>query len=141
MLLNTEHAVPSMLKTMGEVGYSFYLTGSRRWKTNRPDSDWDFFVFDDDGELEHWLMTVGFTRNFVEQYVSNNNCSAVYEYIDQVTGVVIQVQIVRDLKAKIHVQDVLLAKYPDGFGDKERAAEIWSDAFYYYSSFKGKLVG
>lgn len=55
--------------------YTFYLSGSRFFGTNRPSSDWDYFVqmpMSEGYKLHDELRSFGFTKRYTTNYLDLN---------------------------------------------------------------------
>jgi len=129
-----------------ESCFMFYLTGSRLWETHSAESDWDFFVQEDE-KIEDFLYALGM-RGIDYAYKEDKFLEKVYEVI-MPNALKVQVQIVKDADIKAEVQAQLLKDYPEGFPSKEEATKIWNTAMRYallgkasvvYTHKKGKIM-
>lgn len=132
----------SILSTLEESCFEFYLTGSRFFRNSTEYSDWDFFV-KNTNEVKEFLISNGFTQYSNESiYASDSMCDEVWVYgptwsnggldptfegdIDLSSQV--HVQLVKDAYMKNVIQEILLANYPNGI-PKEYASSIWKSCF------------
>lgn len=104
--------------------FVFYLTGSRYFGTERPDSDYDFFTQENE-QLEKVLEDNGF-RLDSESYQGDPIMTKVYAREN------VHIQLVIDVKMKAWVQ-LLLASYIQKYKpDKEQLKSLWSIAIKLY---------
>ena len=77
------------LKKLDDV---FYLTGSRYFNTHGNDSDWDFFVSNQNPGLHERLLNLGFNQDRKDiRYSGDRSISAVYTWGEKSTKIDIQV--------------------------------------------------
>ena len=83
--------------------YEFYLTGSRFFGTAKPNSDWDFFVQQENSEaLESFLKKLGFVQALFTSY-KDMLVDKVYRNMQEK----IDIQIVKSAKTKLAVQEYI----------------------------------
>lgn len=136
MLINVPNHV-SVLATMEQAWFEFYLTGSRFFGYDTPESDWDFFVdlaaLGGASGLESWLRHNGFYKDSNRDYA--------------VTGVTqvwkhglapIHIQVVEDARQKAAVQAALKGNahlaFQMGQASKEGRKILWDVALALYSA-------
>ena len=93
------------LDAMEKSNISFYLTGSRFFKINRSDSDYDFFACQSPGHTQI-LQDLGFTRTSWIEYTEDRHIIEVWQH----NGCDIHVQIVLDVNLKLIAQQ-FIAQY------------------------------
>lgn len=103
-VLNLIETYPSAVVALMNSQFSFYITGSRYFKTNTPQSDWDFFVEKNEG-VEEFLTRQGF---FVDNQMSYSDPSISRVYTNPNDNV--QVQVVFDVELKLLAQTVIKRK-------------------------------
>lgn len=101
---NLTETYPTSVVALMNSQFSFYLTGSRYFNTNTPQSDWDFFV-QKNKELEEFLIKQGF---FVDSQASYSDPSVCKVYINPNDNV--QVQVIFDAELKLLAQTVIKRK-------------------------------
>lgn len=104
--------------------FNFYLTGSRAFHQERPDSDWDFFVRNEDEAVE-FLVRLGFEEEYDNPYHGDVNAVRVYR-LDSWPK--IHVQFVTRLDIKIRAQDYILKHFGAKFFytlSKEQRKRVW----------------
>lgn len=98
----TEHT----LQLLEESPFQFHLTGSRAFGTHHQNSDWDFFVQDNedesfgDGTIRVWLTSKGFKMEAEPMYESSNTA-----YVYRLGEV--HIQVVHDAEMKSLAQNLL----------------------------------
>jgi hypothetical protein len=108
-----------------DVIYRFHLTGSRYFGTHTKDSDYDFFIENDDG-LETWLKDHGF--NLISKPYVNANTIVVYRH-----PMGIDVQIVLDADRHFKVQKALDETGVMGLlKDKSVISRLWKTLLIMY---------
>ncbi len=101
---NTHETYPTSVLGLMNSQFSFYLTGSRYFNTNTPQSDWDFFV-EKNEDVEEFLIDQGF---FIDNQASYSDSSVYKVYINPNDNV--QVQVIFDAKLKVLAQTVIKRK-------------------------------
>lgn len=89
---------------MDKSPFKFYLTGSRAFGTDRPDSDWDFFA-KDNAILQAYLVGIGFTEHF-KSYKDDPQIVTVYRK-EGVGRKSVDIQLVTDINKKMAAQYAL----------------------------------
>lgn len=121
MITNINQLFPVMVQKLENSSFEFFPTGSRYFGGYRPDSDWDF-IAETSSEIEQFLILNGFEAISDEEYNGDDLIDVVYRY-----GIV-DVQLSRRLREKLHIQDILRKLYPHGLpSDKEAKKLLWSN--------------
>lgn len=104
MLHGISNSEPTILALLHSAPFDFHLTGSRFFETENSFSDWDFFA-QDSPETRDWLRRNDFTyvsnEDIVADYMNDLNCADVFQRGN------VQVQLVKDAHAKMHVQTLI----------------------------------
>jgi len=101
---NITEIYPTSVLALMNSQFSFYITGSRYFKTNTLQSDWDFFV-EKNEEVEEFLIDQGF---FLDSQASYSDPSIYKVYINPNDNV--QVQVIFDVELKRLAQMVIKRK-------------------------------
>lgn len=106
MLINVPRHV-KVLAQLAQSPFEFYLTGSRYFGYDTPESDWDFFVdwaaSDGASGLENWLKHAGFYKESNRDYSGATGITQIWKH-----GIApVHIQIVEDARTKSDVQSVL----------------------------------
>lgn len=96
------------------------LTGSRFFGTDRPDSDWDFFIQHSTDLVDH-LTAWGWSK-IGEAYKDDPNTAAVYQKGN------VQIQLVHDQKLKETLQQLIarLVHSPYSYQDEDTMRILWT---------------
>ena len=130
-MLHDFQCYPPIINKLEESNqHTFYLTGSRFFKTNSPNSDWDFFVQESHNKenLVKYLLNLGF-KCTIEQNNSYKDslCDSVYWHPDN-----IHVQIVTDASIKQQAQAIIPILDPNlvilRLNIKPLCTELWNKA-------------
>lgn len=89
----------STLAMLATSPFQFHLTGSRYFGTATPNSDWDFFVLDEN-PLVRFLNESGFTYVSGHTY-SDSNTAAVWKKDN------VHVQVVESVRLKLQAQAII----------------------------------
>lgn len=101
MIANEPFPQAHILIALRNSEITFYPTGSRFFKTAKEDSDYDFFISDeDDPKVRTFLLNLGFTE--VHSIYFDDNTILVYRHDSG-----IDIQVVRDARLKELVQQLL----------------------------------
>ena len=129
MLANTNTLVPQhycVLKALEQGPYEFFLTGSRYFGGCRANSDYDFFVQDNEA-IEPYLRSLGFVEDDDAQYEDDPSFVKVMT-LATAEGV-IQVQLTKSklFARKQLMQNLLQDRYKgQGLpGEKIHQKELW----------------
>ena len=117
-VLNIKETYPTSVVAIMNSQFSFYITGSRYFNTNTPQSDWDFFV-EKNEDVEEFLIDQGF---FVDNQASYSDSSIYKVYTNPNDRV--QVQVIFDVELKVLAQTVIKRKNLITT-DKEINRHIW----------------
>jgi len=107
---STKNETQRILEILEKNSFKFYLTGSRFFGTDRPDSDWDFFT-QDSPEVRQFLRENGFREinpdSYFEFEVTDFN-----DYCDENTATVfrngkVDIQCQIDVQLKILTQEFI----------------------------------
>jgi hypothetical protein len=112
----------SVVSTLQESPYMFYLTGSRAGLgTPREDSDWDFFTQDND-EVREWLRNQGYRLHSVG-YTDDPQIATVFRFDGSTISV--DVQLIVDVSKKQRAQ-AAINKHHAIYGlNKHDARRVW----------------
>lgn len=121
------NTVLSALQVIEASSFEFHLTGSRYFGTSTVESDWDFFVEDDNvafddkyiESLRKELHRNGFVFDF-ENYTGAKQLVEVWQRDN------VHVQIVVSAKARQYVQEQLLPIFKLLKPDKQLAKRLWT---------------
>ena len=125
-----------VIQTLMNSPFELYLTGSRFFGVNKPNSDYDFFV-KDSPEVRAQLEHSGFSLLVDEDYKKDTSFAAIYVlYLDVE---IIQVQVIKEdeFLIKKEAQDLLASVYGDFRNtvvaakmpeDKEARKSLWEFA-------------
>jgi hypothetical protein len=103
--------VEQILQKMERSNYTFHLTGSRYFRTNNDQSDWDFFVEDchsteEKDMLRNYLLDLGFRKVECDRQYDDMSVLEVWSYYNSPK---IDVQIVKSAAHKTVAQELLLS--------------------------------
>lgn len=136
MFVNANVAVQSecfvtIMQKMGESDQEYFLTGSRFFGTHSQSSDYDFFTVYSE-KMENDLKALGFTEITNHEYLDDHTFCKIYEFVDRMGT--IQIQLVKSemIDAKIRAQK-LLKQYHDTHQlptDKESIRLLWQFAIF-----------
>lgn len=133
MFANTQTLTPTfytVLKSMEESQFEFFLTGSRYFGGIHEGSDYDFFVNENSG-VEEWLLQHEFKLDLDSMY--NGDPTFVKVYSLNLNEGSIQVQLIKhDQFAKKQIVQRLLYNRYKGHGlpgDKYSKRELWNLAY------------
>lgn len=103
MIPNMPEATPTMLDTLKNSKFEFYLTGSQFFGGAESDSDWDFFA-QDSPDVWDYLHALKFVWVPNEGY---KDATSVFYYRDRVTDTAYHIQLVPDVAHKLRAQMML----------------------------------
>lgn len=110
-----------------ESNFTFILTGSRKFGGARTDSDYDFYT-EDSANTRDYLLSVGFTEliasvDLAKAYPDDPNVCAVYRWQSGIHQ--IDVQLVRDVKRKAIVEEIIYMTHVTYSLDKMQIRRVW----------------
>lgn len=115
----------------------FYVTGSRYFGGVTENSDYDFFVQDDE-EIHEMLKGLGYDVIQHHDYANDKSITYVYEKISYYRNEThkIQIQVVKDAELKYEVQKFLKRHFHGGLpGMKMDRSALWDIAFLAYETW------
>lgn len=130
MITNLSSIFPSIVETLTEAPFNFYLTGSRAMGGFNKDSDWDFFV-ENSKEVIKFLNSIGFEKDNDSVYSDPTVLDVYYGYCEHHGRLVkVDIQLVDNALFKLTVQQLLKKCFPSGMShfDKYTARVIWKVA-------------
>lgn len=114
------------MAALSDSSFDFYLTGSRYFHHERPDSDWDFMVQGDQPVFDY-LIEQGFEQIVPGDIVGYDERDTLTKAVFQLYNV--QVQLCTDVALKRKVRDCIMehhAEYHRTLPNEERR-RLWSD--------------
>lgn len=107
MITNMSSVFPSIVETLTEAPFNFYLTGSRTMGGVNKDSDWDFFV-ENSKEVIEFLNSIGFEKDNDSGYIDPTMVAVYYGYCEHHgRRVKVDIQLVDNALLKLSVQQLL----------------------------------
>lgn len=120
-----------IFKLLKDSHYKFYLTGSRYFRYDGLNSDWDFFTDSDQIDILKWLEK----NNFKFENFNSNYKDTVFQRVEKENGVQVHIQVIHNafIKEMIqkHISIALLRNMP-----KELHKDFWDTAIeLFYAGF------
>lgn len=137
MIATVPDFVPGAIgEALAASKHTFHPCGSRFVGFAREDSDYDLLVQDSD-EADQELRQLGFIVRMSDEYkYKDSHTARVLQHVDAVTGVVVQVQLCRELWSKLAVTRML--KESETFREMHKQvwgaerSDIWESAGWWF---------
>jgi hypothetical protein len=128
------------LQSLQNADFPIYLTGSRYFHMEKPHSDWDFFCESNVHNLQY-LESAGFVERDHDKYEGDILLVTVMEWRPSTFSAPIQVQLVKDVKAKLLIQELIRgSRLFQRVTDKYERKEIWTTLYRAYFHDKLPIV-